>query len=230
MRTYKYLKTLAITGLIASAAALTLSVGVAQADCVGPYCSGPTGGNIQQQQAAASEAVQLADQISNPVQKAVVIDAVKLSSQLANKVNTLLAQAANASDPKVKATLTRAAVAESLAAKALAQLAKSLATAVLRAEGKSHSVLHESGLQGHAQPSLSHQAVVRQVKAYLNQAKALSKKASALNKQAAKLLRGRHVSKKNKNKANKLIAQAKTDAAKAQALNLKAKKLLANNK
>ncbi len=227
MRTYRYLKTLAKAGLIASAAVLALSVGVAQA-CTGPYCEGPTGGNIKAQQKAADEAVALAQKISNPVDKALVLNTVKLSNQLAAEVNTLLEEAANAPNPRVKASLERAAVAESVAAKAMAQLAVTFAKATLRVEGKKPAA--DAAAAGHLVRGLSHKQVQRQVNADLNKAKVYAKDASSLNKRAAFLLRRGHATIRNQREANVLIEQAKADVAKAEALNRKAEKLLANNK
>ena len=221
MRTYMYLKRLAMAAMLASALTLTLTAGAAQADCVGIYCQGPTGPIIQQQQALAAEALLLADQISNPVAKAAVESAVAQSNALANQANALLLQAQKTNNPVVKAKLKQAALVAATAAKALAQLAAAFAKATLKHEGKHPAA--DAAAVGHAAAS-----VQAQVKALLVQAKRLATHASANLKQAAKLLR--HPTKKNQVLASGLIAQAKLDVAKATALAKRAQALVANTK
>lgn len=221
MRTYTYLKRLAIAAMIASALTLTLTAGVAQADCVGVYCQGPTGPIVQQQQQLAAQALLLADQISNPVAKAAVENAVAQSNALANQVNALLLQAQNTNNPVVKAKLKQAAVVAATASRTLAQLAATFAKATLKAEGKNPAA--DAAAVGHAAAS-----VQAQVKALLVQAKRLAAHASANLKEAARLLR--HPTKKNQFLASGLIAQAKLDVAKAMALARRAKALVATTK
>lgn len=226
MRSYVYLKRLAATALIASAAAVALPVAGAQAGCVGIYCEGPTGPIIQQAQALASEALTLAPSISNATDKAKIESVIAQSSAAVAQSNALLLQAQNTKDPVAKAKLRAAAVLAAASARALANLAVTCAKATLHAEGKKPAA---DAARARAAARPSPQAVQRQVTIWLTQARAYAKRASTLLNQAARLLRGRP-SKRNQQRASSLISQARKDVAKAQVLSVKAKALFARTK
>ena len=114
----------------------TLSAAISQYGQPCPQCNSQQQAALTAQNQAASDALTLAQSITNPVAKAAVATAVAQSNALAAQVNALLTQAQNTKNPVVKAKLEQAALVAANASKVLAQLAKSFALATLKAEGK----------------------------------------------------------------------------------------------